>query len=166
MSFFSYQLKKWLFLDDQEKSNFQKFFYQILNIIRRHQKLPKYKFLWKKLKNWIFPGQKTEHQKLTFSSLSLKKSLFLDGQEKSNFLNFSTKFCRSLEDVLNYLNINFYEYISKIGFFLAKKRRANSHFRHCNTGSNLVIYEFGMVDTALVLDVKWRRYAVMDASVV
>ena len=34
-----------------------------------------------------------------------------------------------------------------------------------NTGSNLVIYEFGMVDTAPVLDVKWRRYAVMDAPV-
>ena len=122
------------------KIQFSKFFYQILYIIRRHQKLPKYKFLWKKLKNWIFPGQKTAHQKLTFSSLSLKNSLFLDGQEKSNFQNFSTKFCRSLEDVINYLNINFYENISKIGFFLAKKRRANSHFRHCTCIKKLCMW--------------------------
>ena len=38
-----------------------------------------------------------------------KKLLFLDGQEKSNFQNFSNKFCRSLDIFLNKLKINFHE---------------------------------------------------------
>ena len=45
------------------------------------------------------------------------------GHEKSNFQNYSNKICRSLEDIKNYLNINFHEKISTIGFFLAKNRR-------------------------------------------
>ena len=60
----------------------------------------------------------------------LKKYLFLDGQEKSNFQNFSNEFCISLEDVKNCLNINFYEKNLKIGFFLAKKRCAKKFFFH------------------------------------
>ena len=78
-------------------------------LIRRRQKLPKYKFLWKKLKNWIFPGQKTARKKRTFSQ---KSRPFLDGQEKSNFQFFATKICRSFENILNYPNINFCEKIT------------------------------------------------------
>ena len=43
--FFSYQLKKLPFLDDQEKSNFQKKKFAAMQLIRKLQKLPKNKFL-------------------------------------------------------------------------------------------------------------------------
>ena len=65
----------------------------------------------------------------------MKNRPFLDGQEKSNFQNFSTKFYMLFENILNYLNINFHEKILKIGFFLAKKRRAKSSDEYCSKGS-------------------------------
>ena len=122
--FFSTTSWKIAFFKWPGKIQFSKFFYQIFYIIRRHKQLPKYKFLWKKLKNWIFPAQKTAPKKAFFSYNQLKNRPFSEGQEKSNFQIFSTKFCISFEDILNYLNINFHEKILKIGFFLAKKRRA------------------------------------------
>ena len=67
-------------------------------------------------------------KKYVFFSYQPKIYLFLNGQEKSNFQNFSNKFCISLDDVKNYLNILFYEKNLKIGFFLAKKRRPKKHF--------------------------------------
>ena len=56
-------------------------------------------------------------------------------REKSNFLKFSTKFCISFEDILNYLNINFHEKILKIGFFLAQKRRTSGFVSLARTPS-------------------------------
>ena len=52
-------MKKSPFFRWPGKIQFSKFFNQILYIIWRHPQLPKYKFSWKNLENWIFPGQKT-----------------------------------------------------------------------------------------------------------
>ena len=122
ITFFSYQLKKYLSLNGQEKSNFQNFstkFYISLDDVKNYLNI----FFYEK-KNWIFPGQKTACKNVYFSFFKFEKSPFLDGQEKSNFQKFSTKFCRSLEGILDYLNINFCKDILKIGFFLANLRRA------------------------------------------
>ena len=73
-------------------------------------------------------GKFSDFEKNLFFQLPGEKITFLDGQEKSNFQNFSNKFCMSLEDVKNCLNLNFYENNLKIGFFLAKKRHAKKHF--------------------------------------
>ena len=70
----------------------------------------------------------SDFDKILFFQLPAEKIPFLDGQEKSNFLNFSNKFCMSLEDVKNCLNLNFYDNKLKIGFFLAKKGHAKNHF--------------------------------------
>ena len=59
--------------------------------------------------------------------LIFEKIFFLDGQEKSNFQNFSNKLKGSLELSLNYLNINLYEKILRIGFFLARLRFSGDH---------------------------------------
>ena len=75
--------KKYLFLDGQEKSNFHFFFKQILFLIRRRQKLPKYKFLWKK--NGFILAKKWHTKKFFFSDKKWKSCPFLDGQGKIKF---------------------------------------------------------------------------------
>ena len=65
--------------------------------------------------------KKRSPKKHFFHIISEKIALFQNFQNYQNFQNFSTKFCTSFEGILNYLNINFYEKILKIGFFLAEK---------------------------------------------
>ena len=101
------------------KIQFWDFFHEKLHACLVFMYENKNKKIWKFFRFW---------KKLVFFSYQLKKYLFLDGQEKSNFQNFSDKFCMSLEDVKNCQNINFYENNLKIGFFRAKKRRAKKHF--------------------------------------
>ena len=108
-------------LSGREKSNFGIFFHENL-----HACLV---FMYKN-KNKKKIGKFPILKKITFFSYQLKKYLSLNGQEKSNFQKFSTKFCISLEDVKNYLNINVYEKNLKIGFFLAKKRRPKTYIFH------------------------------------
>ena len=56
--------------------------------------------------------------------------IFLDGQEKSNFQNFSNKFCISLEDVRNCLNQHLLK-ILKFDF-TCKKRHTKGIFSDIN----------------------------------
>ena len=58
------------------KIQFSKFFRQILQIIRRHQNLPKYKFWGKNLKNWIFAGQKTRSGFERFNCIYIYKYIY------------------------------------------------------------------------------------------
>ena len=73
-------------------------------------------------------GKFSDFEKKLFFQVPAEKRPFFRWPGKSNFQKFSNKFCMSLEDVKNCLNLNFYENNLKIGFFLAKKRRAKKHF--------------------------------------
>ena len=112
-----------IFLDGQEKSNFQncsnKFCISLEDVKNcRNQHL--LKFL-----TFDFTCKKKAHKKAFFLQIKSEQKIrpFLDGQEKSYFLNFSTKFCISFEDILNYLNIIFHEINLEIWNFPAHKTK-------------------------------------------
>ena len=88
-----------------------------------------------------FSCPKNGAQKSIFSYNQLKNRPFSEGQEKSNFQKFSAKFCISLEGILNYLNINFYEKILKIGFFLAEKLDRQLQWRRLYIYLYIHLYE-------------------------
>ena len=56
---------------------------------------------------------------------------------------YKKKNCRALEDIKNYLNINFNEKILKIVFFLAKKRRTSGFVSLARTPSYGIPFSLG-----------------------